>query len=171
VSTNCKIPTSQGRLFQAVCGGCKMGSHVFPSSHTQPTMMCSPHPLHVHFFCLPAPLACWILTTLTCDNFSFPSKIIFSLILRPHRYKMLSHQQGFVLSSWCCPMIFSTNWNFCVSLESSEVKVKFTFLTALSCKIQVSENWSQVMYTSLDSTVTLVDSLCREGSAVQVGYC
>lgn len=51
------------------------------------------------------------------------------------------------MSLWYCPTVFGVNSNMCVSMENSEVVVKFTLLTVSNCKIQVLETPSEFMYT------------------------
>jgi hypothetical protein len=55
-----------------------MLSHAFLSHLAHHFYVRSPHSIHNFFFYPLAPFACWAPTTLACDNFAFPSKLILS---------------------------------------------------------------------------------------------
>jgi hypothetical protein len=154
--------SSLGGLFQAATGVCKKGCHAFCSSHFHPTShICSCHYLHRSFSThqpflhaehpphLPHLNYAAHNATATVSH----SRWAYSqfLVLRSHRFRNscltsrdLSYLSGAV--PWSLAQTLT-----CVVLESSEVEVKCTLLTAPSCKTQILETWFWFRYTFIDS--------------------
>jgi hypothetical protein len=63
-------------------------------------------------------------------------------------------------------MVFGANSSNCLLSEISEVKVKYNLLIDSSCKIQVSETWSQSIHTKEISTPLPPLWVCYAGRRV-----